>query len=102
MRAATQEPPQLKVLNLLYRTNNVEQKTLSAEARLALVGSGTYRMKEGKALMNALRPAGGIMPERVCLVDDVLTTGATVEACAAALRAAGVQEVDAVTLFAVD
>lgn len=95
-------PPQFKVLNLLYRTNNIEQKSLSAVARLAMIDSGTYCMKKGKALMRALRLTDGIMPERVCLVDDVLTTGATVESCAAALRGAGVKEVDAVTLFVAD
>ncbi len=59
-----------------------EQKTRSRTARLAAA-------KENYAVRPGLSLAG----RRVILVDDVLTTGATLSACARLLRRAGAREV---------
>jgi len=46
----------------------------------------------------ATRPGSQVDKRRVLLVDDVMTTGATLDACAKALREAGAAEVLVVTV----
>ena len=72
---------------LLKKRETKAQSTLSREDRKNnLVGAFEW---------NAKRPA----PERVCIVDDVLTTGSTLEACRECLYKARVKEVFGWTLF---
>lgn len=57
------------------------------------------RRRNVDGVFEARRSAETLLKGRwVILVDDVCTTGATLEACARALRAAGARRVDAITL----
>jgi len=76
----------VRVLRLLRRTPGAAQKSLSYEDRLRNL-AGRIRLRRDA------RPEGALV-----VLDDVFTTGATVDACARALLAAGAARVDAVTL----
>lgn len=63
------------------------QHELSAPERKKNV-EGAYRFRE-----KAAEPLGGLSGKRVLLIDDIVTTGATLKECAGALYAAGAREV---------
>jgi predicted amidophosphoribosyltransferase len=52
--------------------------------------SGAFKVRASRA--------GRIAGQRVLLVDDVLTTGATLSACTRALKQAGARQVDVLVL----
>lgn len=85
----------VKILRLLKRNSKNQQKKLDRIQRLENIGSSySLSAKTAKRCVE--------IPEKAVLLDDVLTTGSTVENCAALLKSAGVKKVYVITLFVVD
>ena len=78
----------LKVLTPLIRIDSEEQKYKSFAGR-------TNKSRK----RYALKKNSKIRQQTVVLIDDIMTTGGTLEECAALLKSAGVKEVYALTLF---
>lgn len=81
----------------LERITSRQQKKLDRAQRLQMKGK-SYVLREFVPAVWKERP----VPREVVLFDDVLTTGVTVESCAALLKEAGVAKVTILTLFIVD
>ena len=81
------------------RANPVESRWLS-RVRETLPQAGLDAASRRRNVMDAFacRPRTGPLPERVWLLDDVTTTGATLAAAATTLRGAGIREVRALCL----
>ena len=74
--------------NVLARNRNTPTQTsLSPDARMANV-EGVFEVREGETVREAT----------VSLVDDIFTTGATINSCARALLQAGAKRVFALTV----
>ena len=71
----------------------VRRRRTPSQGRLGLAA----RAKNVRAAF-ALRPGCSVQGKRIVLIDDVLTTGATVEECARVLRRAGADRVGVLTL----
>lgn len=86
----------LPMANVLKRTRRTETQTrLSRKQRMD-------NLKKAFALRTSWRgekPAGLAQARGVILVDDVFTTGSTVDACARVLRKAGVKRVAVLTVL---
>lgn len=75
----------IPVRNLLIKNKKTkDQKQLTLEQRKKNL-KDVYRVQKGQCPED--------MPETVLLLDDIITTGSTLSACAAALKAAGVKKV---------
>jgi len=77
------------VRRLLVRTGGLQQKSLDLPRRRENL-RGMIQMAPDRSLSG--------LPPQVILLDDIFTTGATIDACARVLRDAGCQRVFSVTL----
>jgi competence protein ComFC len=74
--------------NILYRSSNTSSQVgLSKKERRSNVG-GAFKIYDPKAIKNS----------KILLIDDVVTTGATVRECAKVLKRSGAKEVWALAL----
>ena len=78
-----------RALDLPLRADLVRMRATAAQS--SLDAGARRRNLRGAFVVDARRP----LPEHVALVDDVMTTGATLHAAARALHRAGVARVDA-------
>jgi ComF family protein len=76
---------------------SLDPEPLLGRTRYVGAQRGRDRSARRSNVRGAFRAARRV-PPRVCLVDDVYTTGATVSAAATALRAAGARQVHVITL----
>ncbi len=81
----------VRILRVLERKDCVQQKTLGRDERLGTSGA-LYE------LLPKFKEGFGV-PEKVVLLDDIVTTGATMEKCAWLLREAGAEKVYGLALF---
>lgn len=78
--------------NLLRRLSTAEQKSLSGVERLATIGrSYTVNYDVNRRYVK--------VPPIVCILDDLATTGSTLESCAMALKEHGAKMVIALTIY---
>ena len=78
------------------------RKRLVRRVRATSVQAGLTSAERRVNVRNAFRAHTAVAGKRILLVDDVMTTGATGGACAAALKSAGAAYVTFLTLARVD
>ena len=86
------------VLNLLQRLSVTQQKEKNRRQRIE-GNNSSYRAVEGAG--EILQKAGA-MGKNAVLIDDVITTGVTVEECSKRLKGLGIRKVHVLSIFIVD
>jgi ComF family protein len=87
---------------VVSRRWNVPLKRLASRIKNTPAQVGQTHASRRNNVAGAFRAKGVVKGMRVLLVDDVMTTGATAGACAAALKRAGAAHVTLLTLARVD
>ena len=94
------------VLRLLQRFSRDQQKKLDREKRIEGSGKSYGLSKKHGAVLEKWRKKNGLgekeVPTEAVIVDDVITTGATVSTCAGILKGLGIKTVKAVSIVIVD
>lgn len=90
-----------KILRILERSSLIQQKKLGREGRLEQIGKA-YNLVSPEKLQKSLKPFDGKLPKEVILLDDVCTTGATLESCSICIKEVGIETIIGITLFVVD
>ncbi|MBR0031287.1 MAG: ComF family protein [Treponema sp.] len=86
-----------QVAPVLTRLSSVQQKKLGRAERLSY-GGNSYALTEKKKLRRFMKKNQG----RAVIIDDVITTGSTIQNCAELLISAGFKSVYALSIFIVD
>jgi ComF family protein len=86
--------------DLSRRTGLPRIDCLARSGQTHQVGAGRERRLEQLRQAFRVRRAGAVCGRRILLVDDVVTTGASLESSARALLAAGAGRVEAITFCA--
>lgn len=90
-----------KILRILKRNSSDQQKKLDRESRLKTIGKA-YSLKSKSEIAKEVKKIKVSVPKKVCVLDDVSTTGATLESCSALVKEVFGCEVVGVALFIVD
>lgn len=87
-----------EILPILKRNTTVQQKKLGRLERFQTIGKA-YSINE--KFFEKKKNSSFKIPNSVVIIDDIITTGSTLEDCASVLKKIGVLNVYTITLFAV-
>lgn len=91
----------IKIFRILKRNTLKQQKKLNRSERLQTIGSA-YSLENQNVINKELKKIGGILPSEICILDDVSTTGATLECCSKIIKEGFRTKIIGITIFIVD